>query len=144
MTPCNEDPKSEKWCCGDSDDCCLSSPITVAAKFNAGKPSSSPTSASTPSSPQTSQPSSGSASSLGGGAIAGIVVGAIAGIALLLSAGFLIMRKRKRAPSSYKAHGHPASEPLTHDNEYYHVQDAKHIPPMAEAPAGQSNTHELA
>jgi hypothetical protein len=148
MTPCNDDPRSETWCCGDSKQCCgtLKGIQEVPLRFNHGVenatssgPSSSSLSA-TATNTSTPTPGTTNDSSLGGGAIAGIVIGAVAGFALVLSAAFLILKRRR----SDSAGSEPMLEPAYRDAKTYYGYVADAVTPPIEAPDSRGQFHELA
>lgn len=115
MTPCDDSDYSEKWCCGDSRDCCdrgdylilrrdiaskttsTSMSTSTEASTTASQTTSSTrtsTSVSTPSSSQTteSNPSSG----LSTGGKAGVGVGVSVGVIAIVGAlAFLLLHRRK-------------------------------------------------
>ncbi|ORY08581.1 hypothetical protein BCR34DRAFT_391822 [Clohesyomyces aquaticus] len=109
MTPCDGNPTSEKWCCGNKTDCCNTDrAITLAAKFQAGGSSSSTsissslfatapgsfvTTTATGSATNTSDTRQGaSKGGLSTDAKACIGVGAVAGALILLGLGFFVAR----------------------------------------------------
>lgn len=106
IMPCDGTATSERWCCGDSDDCCTTNDGVVTLKqVFAGVTSSvvsstaltSPTSAQAPETVTSIGTSATMPRSrdLAGGVIAGIVVGVIFGLALFLAI-FLHFRRRSR------------------------------------------------
>ncbi|PVI01635.1 hypothetical protein DM02DRAFT_627534 [Periconia macrospinosa] len=118
MTPCGNDPTSTSWCCGNTNDCCITKTgvINLPIKFD-GKAISSSQSSATPASTQsnTSSPSphaphSQDPKGLSTGAKAGIGVGATLGVLLLLGA-LIFVRKalawRRRACTNQQ---HPQPE----------------------------------
>lgn len=147
MTPCNDDPRSETWCCGDSKQCCgtLKGIQEVPLRFNHGvgnatlSNSSSTSAAATGTSTGAATPASND-SALGGGAIAGIVIGAFAGIVLVLSAAFLILKRRKRDSTGTELILGPAYR----DSKTYYGHEADVVTPPVEAPDGRGQFHELA
>jgi hypothetical protein len=161
MTPCGGDPKSEQWCCGNSDSCCdKTGVVQVPSLFQHAVESSSTLLASSsatgqyassaPNQSSTNAPTQSNTigaaqtnrgSSLGGGAIAGIVVGAIAGILLFLVAGFLIMKKRKSVADPPNQGFEP--KPHGFDQKVYYAHEVDSEPEPVEAPEG-ARRHELA
>jgi hypothetical protein len=146
MTPCNDDPRSETWCCGDSKQCCgtLKGIQEVPLRFNHGvgnatSSASSATGTSTNTNTSTLPGGATDESSLGGGVIAGIVIGAIAGIALVLSAAFLIIKRRRRDSAGTE----PILGPAYRDSKTYYGHDADGMTPPVEAPDGREQFHEL-
>lgn len=155
MTPCGGDPKSEQWCCGNSDSCCdRTGVVQVPSLFQHAvntsstlPPSSSATAQSASnaaSQSSTNAPAQSSAngaattsggSSLGGGAIAGIILGVVAGILLFLVAGFLIMKKRRKSVAGPTLHGF--------DQKVYYAHEVDSEPEPVEAPT-EVRRHELA
>lgn len=147
MTPCNDDPRSETWCCGESKACCgtLKGIQQLPLRFNHAVINSSSTAlpSSSATATSTSIPAKQSeSSSLGGGAIAGIVIGAIAGIAVLLAVAFVVLKRRRRR-SGTLLESDPVLQPSYHDAKTYYAHEAEGTTPPVEAPAGQSYAYEL-
>jgi hypothetical protein len=116
MTPCDGTPTSEKWCCGaESNNCCSINPI-VLPKLGENRSFSTPQASSTEqllNTPSANMPSSttstpttsaqtetsNKSSSLGAGAIAGAVIGAFVAVVAVFTAGYMVARKKRAAPS---------------------------------------------
>lgn len=105
LTPCDGTATSEKWCCGDSTDCCsagfeykalyipqkLSNTSSAQSLYSAQAQNQTTTSNST-SIPPPVEPAKG----LSGGAKAGIGIGAVLGVLVSLAAGFFAGYTAKR------------------------------------------------
>lgn len=143
MRPCNDDPTSEKWCCGDSTSCCsapeqvVQVPRLFAHAANASSTTRSSLSVTaTSSNTATIIPARDREDpSLGGGAIAGIVVGVVGGTGSLLLAAFWILKRRRSLVADPAHHGM--------DYKAYYAHEVDAVTPPVEVADGWDTSHEL-